>query len=1127
MPINNDDNKLAFKEEQANLKYIEGRIDALIKREEAVCTIRQKEINSWFTIDNEDRRNKADLIAEQQKHLDVIDGYRAYIDSPYFGHFEMITKVGEQYSFYVGKEGLGEGSDIIILDWRSPMGNTFYDKRQSHFTIKGKSYDLALRRAVDIKNATLKSVYTEFDLSNLSLEGEIIDEFLISVLRDKRRNYKLTDIIRTIQKNQNDLIGKPIGESFIIQGCAGSGKTMILLHRLSFIAYNHPKTDFSRYFILTPNENFNVHVNELSQSLGLGKTKRYTVEAFYAELIKSRARGDNRVTDPGNKTVPKITASSSSIRSEKLLNPKLLTFIYSERFYNEIIHTYQSKSADAVHELKSLNILEIAKNNNHSVGEITKMDFRTYSALNNSINSIITKHSKAYDELQTVENELNSAKESAAKVSDDASRLRLALTDAKAALLETCEQRIPVLENDLVYWHKELKDQNELVESSNKEKSALQEKLQLLETAPGLADRLMDPSQVYDALSSPEDAAASFVREICDEEYSNVKALREQLTSLALYNFGRRARIRTELHEAEIVLSEKAAASLPLYYNNTGISEDASQLNTRIAELDDLIALAASFITEADSEIHASQAKLVAYRACQNALRRELFPDLSVILSPAVLQLIFGDCKVYSGLLLQNKSTEKELASAKDRVSRMEREAARLNQVILSETDISALRKSLDIVRRFDAEALLSDLETRLKATYARFNQPYSHKANYRHKLYLKLLLCTLYYGTNYGFAQNVSIDEAQDLAPVEYKLLQFILGDKTVFNLYGDVNQAVYEYKGISDWSEISHITSKVYFLNENYRNTLQITEYCNKAFEADVMAVGLSGVDVLTLGFDEAVKKIQRLHKDSPEFRTAIIYKRGLGGFRETIAGRLSSDAAYGTVDVKKISVITVEEAKGLEFDAVLVVDNYMNVNERYIAYTRALDNLVITTLPNAAFDTTTEAREVTETESTETEGKDEFIPEITEEELGEELVIQPAGLFPEDDEPLPTLTKETVDIPLSVGRKYARTFFKDSFSLVSSFVDLAEYVIGTDSDICIRVSTGYIGLAKPDEYCRFYILESAGKMYIKFKHLNAKEEFSPEKINQYKKAYDQCARYVRQYPIKLPSKTASTKK
>ena len=426
MPISLDDNKLAFQEEQANLKKIEKRIAALISGEEAELTRRQKDIVDWHAIDNEDRRNKAYLIGNQEKLRHVIDEHKSYVDSPYFGHFEMMSEAKDQCSFFVGKQGLSVGSELIILDWRSPMGNTFYKKQQSHFVVEGESYDLALRRAVDIQRAALRSVKTEFDIATLSLEGEVIDEFLISVLKDKRRNYKLTDIIRTIQENQNALIGKPVNESFIIQGCAGSGKTMILLHRLSFIAYNHPKTDFDRYYILTPNENFNVHVNELSRSLGLDRVKRYTVEAFYAELIKDRARGDNIISPRGNKPVPKLTATSIDIKSEKLLNQQMLSFIYSDRFVDSFIEDYKTASSTAVAQLDTLHTADILKKYNRSVTAFTAINYRTFSALNESINDILSKHSKAFGNLNSVENELPLAREHAAKDAEVHSSVRKA-----------------------------------------------------------------------------------------------------------------------------------------------------------------------------------------------------------------------------------------------------------------------------------------------------------------------------------------------------------------------------------------------------------------------------------------------------------------------------------------------------------------------------------------------------------------------------------------------------------------------------------------------------------------------------------------------------------------------------
>ena len=38
-----------------------------------------------------------------------------------------------------------------------------------------------------------------------------------------------------------------------------------------------------------------------------------------------------------------------------------------------------------------------------------------------------------------------------------------------------------------------------------------------------------------------------------------------------------------------------------------------------------------------------------------------------------------------------------------------------------------------------------------------------------------------------------LNIDEAQDISIAEYHLLRMVLGDKCVFNLYGDINQSVY----------------------------------------------------------------------------------------------------------------------------------------------------------------------------------------------------------------------------------------------------------------------------------------------------------------------------------------------
>ena len=51
-----------------------------------------------------------------------------------------------------------------------------------------------------------------------------------------------------------------------------------------------------------------------------------------------------------------------------------------------------------------------------------------------------------------------------------------------------------------------------------------------------------------------------------------------------------------------------------------------------------------------------------------------------------------------------------------------------------------------------------------------------------------------------------------------------------------------------------------------------------------------------------------------------------------------------AKGKVSQSKINVMTVYESKGLEFTSVVVVEKGMTESEKYIAYTRALNQLAI---------------------------------------------------------------------------------------------------------------------------------------------------------------------------------------
>jgi hypothetical protein len=69
----------------------------------------------------------------------------------------------------------------------------------------------------------------------------------------------------------------------------------------------------------------------------------------------------------------------------------------------------------------------------------------------------------------------------------------------------------------------------------------------------------------------------------------------------------------------------------------------------------------------------------------------------------------------------------------------------------------------------------------------------------------------------------------------------------------------------------------------------------------------------------------------------RTALIASN-----EELLKQYANKYTVLGAVEKGKISLLTVRQAKGLEFDTVIVLDNEMSINERYISYSRALSEL-----------------------------------------------------------------------------------------------------------------------------------------------------------------------------------------
>jgi DNA helicase IV len=203
-----------------------------------------------------------------------------------------------------------------------------------------------------------------------------------------------------------------------------------------------------------------------------------------------------------------------------------------------------------------------------------------------------------------------------------------------------------------------------------------------------------------------------------------------------------------------------------------------------------------------------------------------------------------------------------------------------------------------------------------------------------------------------------IIVDEAENFLSEQITLILSTLSKKTKAVLYvGDLAQQTLPYT-IRNWNAVGETfgAGRKVVLQKVYRNTRQILEYINGAgFTVDVPSELAQGAAVaeFVVSEDEEFEQV-----------TAMI-----AGSRAGVIGILSKDESYlewykaQFKDDPRVKVLTINEAQGVEFDAVYLVGvdrksfvpqmheaayfkEYTKVNHDllYVALTRAMNELYV---------------------------------------------------------------------------------------------------------------------------------------------------------------------------------------
>ncbi|WP_297633265.1 AAA family ATPase [uncultured Clostridium sp.] len=216
------------------------------------------------------------------KNREKIKTLRNQLSVPYFARIDFKETGESPESIYIGVSSVMEDDfDFLVLDWRSPISNMFYDYEMGpskYQTPNGEIQgEIILNRQYNIKNSEIKFIHEN--------NSSIHDEALLSVLGSNTSD-KMKNIVSSIQKKQNEIIRNDKTKVLLIQGVAGSGKTSIAMHRAAYLLYKYRKTlKANDILIFSPNNVFSEYISDVLPGLGESNISETTLEDFYTSFL--------------------------------------------------------------------------------------------------------------------------------------------------------------------------------------------------------------------------------------------------------------------------------------------------------------------------------------------------------------------------------------------------------------------------------------------------------------------------------------------------------------------------------------------------------------------------------------------------------------------------------------------------------------------------------------------------------------------------------------------------------------------------------------------------------------------------------------------------------------------------
>lgn len=190
-------------------------------------------------------------------------------------------RIDDEHTWRVGLYGIDDGGDKLVMDWRAPFAERFYQA--------GMNDPMGLDRRVSYVGAIEDLLIEEFATGLVSGTSPLLAEL------SRDRGETMRAAVATLQSEQDALVRLDPRAKLVLRGGPGTGKTVVGLHRAAWLVYNDQRLTADRILVLGPSDRFLRYVATVLPTLGEARIMQTTFERLLG--VSTPAGNDERWLD--------------------------------------------------------------------------------------------------------------------------------------------------------------------------------------------------------------------------------------------------------------------------------------------------------------------------------------------------------------------------------------------------------------------------------------------------------------------------------------------------------------------------------------------------------------------------------------------------------------------------------------------------------------------------------------------------------------------------------------------------------------------------------------------------------------------------------------------------------------